>query len=122
MVEEHGTGDDNEPNPGYLMRTPSHQPESYAIRSFTGAGVSDAPSVGSYMSDWIDETSYLDRRSRQSVKSNDDESFHTAFSNDPGRSHSSSPPTGQDLETMELYDHYDSESICNSDTDGNKRQ
>ncbi|KAI9269315.1 hypothetical protein BDA99DRAFT_348390 [Phascolomyces articulosus] len=114
--EEHGTGVDNEPNPGYLMRTPSHQPENYALRSFTGVtGASDVPSVGSYMSDWIDGHSYLDRRSRQSVKSNDDESFHTAYSNEPASR--SPPPTGQDLETMEVYDHYSSDSMANSESD-----
>ncbi|KAI9492938.1 hypothetical protein BDB00DRAFT_872979 [Zychaea mexicana] len=114
--EEHDTGFDGEPNPGYLMRTPSQQPENYAIRSFKGAGgASDVPSVGSYVSDWIDGPSYLDKRSRQSVKSNDDESFHTAYSNDPASR--STPPTGQELEVMELYDHYSSDSREVSDTD-----
>lgn len=95
------------------MRTPS-QPGNYAIRSFEGAGASDVPSVGSYMSDWIDGTTYLNIPSRQSAMSGDDESFHTAYSNDP--SNRGTPP-GQNMEQLGLYEHYSSDEL-GSDSDG----
>ncbi|KAI8143386.1 hypothetical protein BJV82DRAFT_92680 [Fennellomyces sp. T-0311] len=112
-LEGHGTENETEINGAYLMRTPS-QPGNYAIRSLAGAGASDVPSVGSYMSDWIDGNSYLDIRSRQSVMSNDDESFHTAYSNDPLNR---GTPPGHNLEQLDLYEHYSSDELA-SDSDG----
>lgn len=106
----------------YLVR-PSGQSDDYALRSFA-AGASDIPSVGSYIGDWghggmdspsIDHTT--DRHSRPSIISNDNESFHTAYSGEhPFAMHTAD--IHQLMYDDEHYDHFSSRSMSASESDG----
>ncbi|KAI7885245.1 hypothetical protein K492DRAFT_204108 [Lichtheimia hyalospora FSU 10163] len=105
----------------YLVR-PSGQSDDYALRSFA-AGASDIPSVGSYIGDWghggMDSLSVdhaVDRHSRPSIISNDNESFHTAYSGEhPYGMHATD--IHQLIYDDEHYDHFSSRSMSASESD-----
>ncbi|KAI9320168.1 hypothetical protein BX666DRAFT_2151466 [Dichotomocladium elegans] len=103
---------DAESNTLYLVQ-PSGGQNGMTNVAQSFAGASDKPSVGSYVRDWGNASNddiYNDQRSRKSAVSNDNESFHTAYSNDEFA----------DLHnlilTEELY-HLSSESLPPSDSE-----
>lgn len=106
----------------YLVR-PSGQSDDYALRSFA-AGASDIPSVGSYIGDWghggmdsLDVDHVADRQSRPSIISNDNESFHTAYSGEhPFGMHAAD--IHQLIYDDDHYDHFSSRSMSASESDG----